>query len=173
MSLVDGLAAPVELGEPLAWKPGHVGAHAYQSQAGASIELPDVGEFEHDQPFSYGAWVKIPPRHQFTARSFSRMDEAKDYRGWDLWLEGGRIGTHIIHKWPDNALKAVANTPLEAEQVDARLRHLRRFGQGVAGLKIYINGKAESVRASQATELKARSARPSRSRWPSATTRAG
>ena len=36
-----------------------------------------------------------------------------DYRGWDLWLENGRVGTHIINKWPDDALKVVANDALK------------------------------------------------------------
>ena len=28
------------------------------------------------------------------------MDDQNDYRGWDLWLENGQVGTHIINKWP-------------------------------------------------------------------------
>ena len=31
----------------------------------------------------------------------ARMDDQHDYRGWDLWIENGRVGTHIINKWPD------------------------------------------------------------------------
>ena len=45
---------------------------------------------------------------------FARMDDQHDYRGWDLWLEGGgKPGTHIINKWPDNALKVIANKAIE------------------------------------------------------------
>ena len=29
------------------------------------------------------------------------MDEANDYRGWDLWMQADRVGTHIINNWPD------------------------------------------------------------------------
>ena len=35
------------------------------------------------------------------------MDDGKAYRGWDLWIEGDRVGTHIVNKWPDDALKVV------------------------------------------------------------------
>ena len=38
----------------------------------------------------------------------ARMDDQHDYRGWDLWLEDDRIATHLVNKWPENALKVVA-----------------------------------------------------------------
>ena len=43
-----------------------------------------------------------------TGSAIARMDNTNGYRGWDLWLEGNRVATHIIHKWPDDALKVVA-----------------------------------------------------------------
>ena len=62
--------------------------------------------------------------------SSSRMDEADDFRGWDLWLEGGKVAAHIIHKWPDDALKVVSDGDAEAERLEPRPGHLRRLGQG-------------------------------------------
>ena len=38
------------------------------------------------------------------------------YRGWDIWIEGGRIGMHIINKWPENALKVVEREPLTPDK---------------------------------------------------------
>ena len=31
------------------------------------------------------------------------MDEGNDFRGYDLWMEGGKVGLHVINKWPSNA----------------------------------------------------------------------
>ena len=73
--------------------------------------MPDAGDFESDRRFSIGIWVKLGRRKQ-TGAIVARMDDKADYRGWDLWLEGDKVGTHIVNKWPDDALKVVAKTPL-------------------------------------------------------------
>jgi Protein of unknown function (DUF1553)/Protein of unknown function (DUF1549)/Concanavalin A-like lectin/glucanases superfamily/Planctomycete cytochrome C len=149
--VADGLARTIELGEPLAWKSGHVGPYAYQSKKGGSFEMPDVGDFEHDKGFSYGAWVQIP-KGTGSASLFSRMNEAEDYRGWDLWIEGEKVGAHIVHKWPSDAVKAVATEPLKP----GRWTHVfvTYDGSGrVEGLKIFIDGKNQSV-GTQANLLK-------------------
>jgi hypothetical protein len=44
------------------------------------------------------------------------MDEGNHFGGWDLWLENGRIGSHIVNKWQENAVKVVANTPLRPNE---------------------------------------------------------
>ena len=41
------------------------------------------------------------------------MDEANKFRGYDLWIEGGRPRMHVIHAWPDNAMKVVAKNQLK------------------------------------------------------------
>jgi mono/diheme cytochrome c family protein len=140
---VDSEPRTIELGGDLAWKTGHVSSHAYQSKPGGVVELADAGDFERDQGFSYGAWVQIP-KGAGSAALIARMDESNDYRGWDIWLEGGKVGSHIIHKWPDDALKAVANNPIKIGE----WTHVFITYDGsskVEGLKIYINGKSQPV----------------------------
>src|SRR5262249_15077060 len=101
----------VVLPEAPSWDAGHVAAKAYRSKVRDVLELPGVGDFEKDRAFSYGAWVKIADTRGSGA-IFARMDEGDQHRGWDLWVEGGRVGTHIIHRWPEDAVKVVTNTPL-------------------------------------------------------------
>src|SRR6185312_12795370 len=84
---------------------------AKKSTAG-ELELADLGDFEKDQAFSYGTWVK-PSRGNLGGALLSRMDEGSDYRGWDLWLEGGKVAAHIVHKWPEDALKVVSDGVLK------------------------------------------------------------
>ena len=72
---------------------------------GASIvsrfELADAGDFEKDHAFSYGVWIKLP-RGKKTGAVLARMETTGGHRGWDIWLEGNRVATHILHKWPDD-----------------------------------------------------------------------
>jgi hypothetical protein len=57
--------------------------------------VPEAGDFDKDQGFSFGAWVKLPKADAGGAL-LARMDDQNMYRGWDLWLENGRPGTHMI-----------------------------------------------------------------------------
>ena len=75
------------------------------------------------------------------------MDEADDYRGWDLWLEDGKVGAHIIHKWPEDAIKVVSDADAQARRVAPRVRHLRRQGEG---------RRASSLRRRQAPAVERR-----------------
>ncbi|MCW3100629.1 MAG: Protein of unknown function (DUF1553)/Protein of unknown function (DUF1549)/Planctomycete [Chthonomonadaceae bacterium] len=93
------------------WDAGSVAAKAFQRQPGSTVEVPGAGDFEKDQKFSYAAWVKVPNGNANGA-IIARMDDMHDFRGWDMWLQNARVGTHIISKWPSDALKVVARNPL-------------------------------------------------------------
>ena len=62
--------------------------------------------------YSWGAWVLSNGKGD--GALFSRMDASKDYRGFDLWMEGGKVAAHAIDRWPDVASKRVTNEPLPA-----------------------------------------------------------
>src|SRR4029078_11071604 len=72
------------------------------------------------------------------------MDNKASYRGWDLWLEGDKVGTHIVDAWQDNALKVVSQTPLKVNEG----KHLCIAYGGSkkdGGVKVYYNGKSQPV----------------------------
>ncbi|MBM3900640.1 MAG: DUF1553 domain-containing protein [Verrucomicrobia bacterium] len=72
----------------------------------ATARVEDVGAFETNQSFSFGGWIRVPADSNATAAVLARMDPpSESYRGWDLWVQGGQFATHIIHKWPDSAIK--------------------------------------------------------------------
>ena len=107
---------------------------------GKAVELSSVGDFEHDQPFTISCWVKPPKedgnKHFAIA---SRMDESNAHRGWDLWVDHRRVGMHLIHKWPEDALKVIAKKPIKADVWT--LVTLSYNGSGnPAGIKIYYDG---------------------------------
>jgi hypothetical protein len=144
---VDGKerSAEFEPGAGYTWgngKPNQKGLTVLQS--GPAIELADVGDFDADKPFSYGAWVKLSKRNTFGAIAAKMDTPANGYRGWDLWAQSDRVGTHIISKWQEDALKAVAKTPLKVNE----WTHVFVTYDGskkVSGVKVYYNGQPQPV----------------------------
>jgi hypothetical protein len=140
---VAGQPRPVTLGSEPAWDAGVTAAKAFKSKANTVMEVAGVGDFERDQSFTCSAWVKVPSENA-TGAMVARMDEANDYRGWDMWLEKGRPGSHIVHKWPDDALKVVAKKPLKADKW--QFVTIAYDGSGKAeGMKVYVDGEVQEV----------------------------
>ncbi len=140
--LNDAASLPVNV-KPVGtieWSPDGKLGPAPQLKAGASFELGDLGDFEKDEAFSYGAWVR-PNRDKGAGSPLARMDQKDGYRGWDLFQADGNVAAHILHRWPDNALKvSTTSTPLKP----GSWQHLfvTYDGSGkAAGIKIYVNGE--------------------------------
>jgi hypothetical protein len=140
---IDGKPRSVKLESGFDWVTDKVRPKAFTLQAGGVLEVADAGDFEKDQGFTCGAWVRIPRRGTMGA-IVARMDNANGYRGWDLWIENDRVGMHIVSKWPDDALKVVTRTPLQPGQ----WYHVLAAYDGsrkAAGVKVYVNGAAQPV----------------------------
>ena len=111
-----------------------------------AVEIPDAGDFESDHGFSVSVWVSLGRRGQ-TGAILARMDNTQAHRGWDLWLEGDKVGMHIIDAWPDNALKVVCQKPLEPR----KFTHITVTYDGskkAAGVKVYYDGQPQAVTVS-------------------------
>lgn len=101
---------------------------------------------EFDKPFTFAAWVK--PNGNSTGALLSKMDTKASYRGWDFWLQGRAIGTHIVNTWPKNALKVVSNEKIP----DKKWSHVTVSYDGSRrpeGVKIYLNGKLAKNKVEQ------------------------
>ena len=123
----------------LTWGSGQIGARSFKAMKDAALELGDYGDFDHQDKFSYGAWIK-PTDRETMGGVIARMDEANKYRGWDLFYDKGRVAVHLVHDWPDDAIKVTAKGSLEA----GRWTHVFVTYDGSAkpqGVKIYLNGK--------------------------------
>jgi hypothetical protein len=136
------------LGDKAAWAAGYVAGKALQFRPGVSLEVPEAGDFEKDQAFSYGAWVQVPRNGKSAAAILGRMDESDSCRGWDLWIENGRPGAHIIHKWPDDALKVVARNPIKPGEWEHVFVTYNGSGKA-SGVTIYVNGRPQPVEVAQ------------------------
>jgi len=111
LAQLDGKDTSLTAAADPKWDNGSVAAKAFQRQNGSVVEVPGAGDFEKNQSFTYAAWVKVPNANANGA-IMARMDDMHDFRGWDMWLQNARVGTHIIDKWPSDALKVVAKMPL-------------------------------------------------------------
>jgi hypothetical protein len=132
----EGLKLSAQLGGRSAGPP--------RASLGAALELADVGDFEKDQPFTASAWVRLD-KPGLTGSILARMDDQHDYRGWDLWVENGRVGTHIVNKWQDDALKVVSNSQLTVGFWSFVCVTYDGSGKA-AGVKVTIDGKPQAVK---------------------------
>ncbi len=137
-------AAP--FGDAFGWADGPRGGKSFFVKAGGAAappSIPDAGDFDTKQPFTASAWVKLT-RGGVTGAIVARMDPADKHRGWDLWVEGGKVGTHILHAFPEDALKVVSNTPVPVNQ----WVHVAVAYDGSAkpsGVTLYVNGRPQGA----------------------------
>jgi hypothetical protein len=104
-----------------------------------TIDFPAAGtELEFNEGFTFAAWVKAPKNAG--GAIFSRMKTAQAYRGYDLWMQNGQVGTHIIHQWPGNAIKVVSKPRLRPDQWEHVSVSYDGSGKA-AGIQVYINGQ--------------------------------
>lgn len=109
-------------------------------EKGQQIVLEEVGKFESDRPFSFGGWIKFQGPNN-SGSLFARMDESNAYRGWDFWCENGRVGTHLVNRWPDNALKVVTRDPLPSDQW-LHVMVAYDGSRSANGVQVFVNGNA-------------------------------
>ena len=107
------------------------------------VEIGDSANFEHDQPFSYGAWIRLEPGNRGGA-VIARMDDKDAHRGFDLYVSGDRAIAHFIHSWPGNALKVETKGKLTAKE----WQHVLVTYDGTSkasGVRIYLDGKSSDL----------------------------
>ena len=123
--------AAVEAAAPLTVRPDQV------------TEFAGAGDFERDHAFSFGAWVKLPGPN-VTGSILARMDDRNNYRGWDLWVENGRMASHLVNQWPENALKVVTKNQVKPG-VWTHVFITYDGSSRASGMKIYLNGEPQST----------------------------
>lgn len=103
------------------------------------VDVGDVADFERNDSFSYGGWYK-PSKRAGHGALIARMDDAKAYRGFDLYAGNSTVSVHLIHSWPNNAIKVTTKKKLKADQ----WQHVFATYDGSSkadGIKIYVDGE--------------------------------
>ena len=105
-----------------------------------NVALGTVAVFDARDQVTFGGYLMV--EGNANGPLISRMDSPSAYRGWDLWLENGKLGSHIIDNWPTKALKAVTQSPLPRK----KWLHVMVSYDGQAApaksLTVYVDGKA-------------------------------
>lgn len=144
---VDGQVRATTFGDAFGWANGPRGGKAFavkSASAGEAPSVPEAGDFDGlKQAFTASAWVKFT-RGNSTGAIVARMDAATRYRGWDLYVENGRIGAHIINAYPEDSLKVVSNS---GSPVNKWL-HVAIAYDGsakAAGVTVFVNGRRQDT----------------------------
>jgi hypothetical protein len=148
---VDGQVVHLTAAGDPGWYAGAVATAAFHRKGPGAVEVPNVGDFEKEQAFSCAAWVKLA-RGDGGGAIVARMDDQHDFRGWDMWVENGKVGTHIVNKWPDDALKVVTRMPLKANEWH-HVCFTYSGGANAAAVKVFVDGVPQAT-DTQADKLK-------------------
>lgn len=127
------------------WKPdGKIGPAPVMKQGG-TFEIGEAGDFEKNQPFSYGAWVRAG-KLGMSGGVLARMDEKGDYRGWDLFQSDRNFSVHIVNKWPSDALKVSTRKPSVRPGVWQHVYVTYDGSSKAQGVKMYIDGVEQEMK---------------------------
>lgn len=108
------------------------------------LETPGLAGFAADDSFTIASWIRHDRDDSMAIAS--RIDDAADFRGWDLVVEQGHLAFHFVERWPDRAFKVVADPKLEA----GRWHHVAvtYAGSGRSdSVRLAIDGRIVSTKA--------------------------
>ncbi len=106
---------------------------------GKHLTSKQLGKLQSDRPFSISLWVNVPSLGSMAI--LSRMDEAMNFRGYDMLLVNGKIEVHLVDTWPSNAIKISSQQTIAPNQ----WHHLTLTYDGskkAAGANLSIDGKS-------------------------------
>ena len=135
---------PVELNWPAidSQVPGPLGEKVPLFKATPQgVTLPGVGDFEADQAFSASAWFRAPARGQY-ASVVAKMRHDQGNRGWDIWLENDRLAVHMVHEWPNDAIKVVTQSTFNVNQYH-NVTMTYDGSRKPSGIKLYVDGELQ------------------------------
>jgi hypothetical protein len=104
------------------------------------LDLGSLVEFDTSNSFSYSAWVKV----QKEGAILSKMEKKPGYRGFDLYLNDGRVEVHLIREFPENAIKVKTKDKLPGNQWQHVLASYDGSGKA-GGVKIFVGGRLREV----------------------------
>jgi hypothetical protein len=114
--------------------------NAVELDGKSAVDAGDLVHFDRTDSFSYGAWIN----RRGDGAIMSRMDAADAFRGFDLFIDENHLAVHIIHQWPDIAIK-VRTVALLPKKKWVHVFATYDGSGHAAGVKIYFDGQAKPV----------------------------
>jgi Protein of unknown function (DUF1553)/Protein of unknown function (DUF1549)/Concanavalin A-like lectin/glucanases superfamily/Planctomycete cytochrome C len=111
--------------------------------SGADIPLGDIGNFSRGDQVSYGGFIRIDGKrvNNATGSVIAKMDSANGYRGWDLYLQNGQPGAHVVDTWDNSATKVISPTALKPGTWHHVMVVFDGTLAGHQAMSIYVDGK--------------------------------
>jgi len=134
----SSLLIPATSSKPLKWASGITARSSLLVSKQTDLSIPDVGDIDFSDPYTVSAWV-YPTRKNISGAIVAKMDQPPHFRGWDLWLSGERVTAHIIHKWPEIAIKVSTRNRIPIKQWS----HVAMTNDGLGkadSVHLFING---------------------------------
>jgi hypothetical protein len=107
------------------------------------IDLGDLASFSRADRVTYGGFILI--EGEPTGSVVARMNPDESFRGWDLYLQGGRPAAHVIDSWDKAANKIVAPQPLKPGEWHHVMVTFDGSAAGHQASALYINGNRVSA----------------------------
>lgn len=105
----------------------------------AVVDLGDLGGFSRGDRVTYGGFIRLEGTP--TGAVVARMNPAESFRGWDLYLQGGKPAAHVIDSWDKAANKIVAPNPLTSGQWHHVMITFDGTLSGHQASAIYVDGQ--------------------------------
>jgi hypothetical protein len=144
----------------------------FRLETNTRVDLGRAGDFEKDQPFSCGGWMKLRNVvggniwNTPAGALLARMDISHHFRGWDVYYQNGSIIVQLVSAWPDAiSVQTVGTTqyrspftPSEGSNDGTDSTSTLPRGQWghvfftydgsctAAGLKVYVDGVLQKVK---------------------------
>ncbi len=145
---ISGKAYKFEAAPPL-WDEYPQFTGSFRLDNNTRYQLPEVGDFEKDQPFSVSTWVRWneEPLGQGSKSGgiVSRVDGTTLKGGWELELTGGRIRLYLFGDWHKGNAIAVISNPGIARTQWAHVAATYDGSGKAEGVRLYIDGKPVAV----------------------------
>ncbi|MFD2255384.1 DUF1553 domain-containing protein [Luteolibacter algae] len=116
---------------------GPLGKAIVVSKSG--IELGDIGGFARRDQVSYGGFVYFKGKP--TGAIIAKMEASDDMPGWDLFIDRGKIGGHIIEKWQKSANRFLTRKPVQSGQWHHLMVTFDGTKPGYSTMKLYVDGE--------------------------------
>jgi hypothetical protein len=145
---LDDLAAPkrkIVIKGKTKWADGKFGK-AFDCDATNWVDAGQLGDFDQQDSFSYGCWIK--PKGNASGTPISKMNDGNSFRGYDMIFGNGMLSVHIINNWPTNAIKV--NTKGKVKKDEWQHVFVTYDGSSkAAGVKVYFDGKPQEWKIEQ------------------------
>jgi hypothetical protein len=114
---------------------------------GKGISLGKEGDFEADQAFTSSLWVN-PRNVKQNVSVLARMDVNAKHRGWDIYQSGKRLSAHLIHEWPNAAIKVTTRDEVLQPNTWKHVTLTWDGSSKAGGITLMVDGKKQKLRIS-------------------------